>query len=98
MHVAQRQGHAFCCDIALSFRMIQMANGNEVKKVQASATACAASRPVMPQSHDGDIELLPALPSVWKDGRFNGLCARDGKVVECTWRNGKVTHSAVTSR
>jgi alpha-L-fucosidase 2 len=50
------------------------------------------------QSHDGEIELLPALPSVWKDGHFKGLCARDGKVVECTWKDGKVTHSAVTSR
>ena len=50
------------------------------------------------QSHDGEIELLPALPSVWKDGHFKGLCARDGKVVECSWKNGKVTHYSVTSR
>ena len=50
------------------------------------------------QSHDGEIELMPALPSVWKDGNFKGLCARGNKVVECTWKNGKVTHSAVTSR
>lgn len=50
------------------------------------------------QSHDGQIELLPALPSVWKDGHFKGLCARGGKVVECTWKDGKVTHYKVTSR
>ena len=50
------------------------------------------------QSHDCKIELLPALPSVWKDGHFKGLCARGNKVVECTWKDGKVTHHKVTSR
>ena len=50
------------------------------------------------QSHDGEIELLPALPSVWKDGHFKGLCARGNKVVECTWKDGKVRHYKVTSR
>ncbi len=50
------------------------------------------------QSHDGEIELLPALPSVWKNGHFKGLCARGGKVVECSWKDGKVTRSVVTSR
>ena len=50
------------------------------------------------QSHDGEIKLLPALPSAWKDGHFKGLCARGGKVVECSWKDGKVTRSVVTSR
>lgn len=42
------------------------------------------------QSHDGKIELLPALPSAWKEGHFKGLCVRGGKTVECTWKEGKV--------
>ena len=50
------------------------------------------------QSHDGEIELLPALPSVWKNGHFKGLCARGGKVVECDWKDGKVRCYRVTSR
>ena len=50
------------------------------------------------QSHDGEIELLPALPSVWIDCHFKGLCARGNKVVECTWKDGKVKHYKVTSR
>jgi len=50
------------------------------------------------QSHNGEIELLPALPSVWKDGHFKGLCARGNKVVECTWKEGKVTHCAISER
>ena len=50
------------------------------------------------QSHKGEIELLPALPTVWKDGHFKGLCARGNKEVECTWKDGKVTRYKVTSR
>ena len=50
------------------------------------------------QSHNGEIELLPALPSVWKDGHFKGLCTRGNKVVECSWKDGKVRRYKVTSR
>ena len=50
------------------------------------------------QSHNGQIELLPALPSVWDEGHFKGLCARGGKEVECWWKDGKVTRKVVRDR
>lgn len=49
------------------------------------------------QSHDGFIELLPAIPSNWKTGYFKGFCARGGAVVDCYWKDGKVTEVKVSS-
>ena len=48
------------------------------------------------QSHAGEIHLLPALPSAWPDGAFEGFRARGGVEVDVTWTNGRAT--AVTLR
>ncbi|MGN0032317.1 MAG: glycosyl hydrolase family 95 catalytic domain-containing protein [Candidatus Limimorpha sp.] len=50
------------------------------------------------QSHDGFIELLPALPSSWSSGSFNGLCAEGGAVLDCSWENGIVKKVKVYSK
>ncbi len=50
------------------------------------------------QSHDGFIELLPALPQTWKDGYFKGLCAENGAVVDCYWKEGKITKVKIKSK
>jgi len=51
------------------------------------------------QSQDEVIQLLPALPDVWREeGRVAGLVARGGFVLDFEWHEGKVTHLTVTSR
>lgn len=50
------------------------------------------------QSQDGYIHLLPALPTVWPDGSFKGLCVRGGAEVDAAWKEGKVTHVSLKAR
>ncbi|MBP3641868.1 MAG: glycoside hydrolase family 95 protein [Parabacteroides sp.] len=41
------------------------------------------------QSHnEGEIHLLPALPSFWRGGEIKGLCARNGIIVDMRWADG----------
>ena len=47
------------------------------------------------QSHDGCIELLPALPDEWQDGEFKGFKARGGFTVSAKWERGRVTYCNV---
>ncbi|NMC41065.1 MAG: hypothetical protein GYA43_07830 [Bacteroidales bacterium] len=43
------------------------------------------------QSHAGEIVLLPALPSAWKNGTVTGLKARGNIEIEISWRNNRLS-------
>jgi len=50
------------------------------------------------QSHRGFIQVLPALPAAWADGRFRGLCARGGFELDAAWSGGRVVELRVRSK
>ena len=50
------------------------------------------------QSHEGVIDLLPALPDEWSDGDFKGVCARGGFELNMLWEDQEITRVEVLSK
>ena len=65
--------------------------------MDASGAVTAGMAEALMQSHAGEIHLLPCLPDMWSEGRFEGFRARGGVTVSAEWKAGSVTAKLVAN-
>lgn len=71
---------------------------SKAMQVDGSFGMSAVIAELILQSHENELNLLPALPESWKTGEVRGLCARGGFEVAMRWNDGKLETATILSR
>ena len=71
---------------------------NKPLQVDGSFGLTAAITEMLVQSHEGVIDLLPAVPGEWGTGEFNGVRVRGGFELSMAWKDRQITSVEIISK
>ena len=66
-------------------------------QIDANLGYPAAVAEMLMQSHNGCLQLLPALPEDWETGSFSGFSARGNFRVEAAWEDHRLSTASIAA-
>ncbi len=72
--------------------------GKKCFQIDGNMGMVAGISEMLIQSHEGVVALIPAIPKMWADGNFRGLCARGGFEVDTRWEDMSVCEFTITAK
>lgn len=67
-------------------------------QIDGNFAGTAGMAEMLIQSHQGFIQLLPALPTAWGNGNIRGLKARGGFEISMSWQDGTLLGATIISQ